>query len=280
MRRSDVVGIEDLLALMATLRDPEVGCSWDVAQDFASISPYTVEEAYEVADAIARGDMADLRDELGDLLLQVVFHARIAEEAGHFAFPDVVRAVMEKMVRRHPHVFAPDGNLLPAGSPRRDPGAVAAQWAAIKAEERRSKPQAEAGPLAGIPLALPALTRAQKISAKAASYGFDWPDPDPVVLKVREEIDEVADAMANGTPAEVAEEIGDLLFSVVNLARHLGIDPEYSLHRGNMKFQRRFDAMAAALTAQGRDLSDSDLDAMEAAWAKVKISEKDGTASR
>lgn len=274
------MGIEDLLALMATLRDPEVGCSWDVAQDFASISPYTVEEAYEVADAIARGDMADLRDELGDLLFQVVFHARIAEEAGHFAFPDVVRAVMEKMVRRHPHVFAPDGSLLPAGSPRRDPQTVAAQWAAIKAEERRSKPQAEAGPLAGIPLALPALTRAQKISAKAASYGFDWPDPDPVVLKVREEIDEVADAMANGTPAEVAEEIGDLLFSVVNLARHLGIDPEYSLQRGNMKFQRRFDAMAAALTVGGRDLSDSDLDAMEAAWAKVKVSEKDGTASR
>ena len=274
------MGIEDLLALMATLRDPEVGCSWDVAQDFASVAPYTVEEAYEVADAIARGDMADLRDELGDLLFQVVFHARIAEEAGHFAFPDVVRAVMEKMVRRHPHVFAPDGSLLPAGSPRRDPGAVAAQWTAIKAEERRSKPPAEAGPLAGIPLALPALTRAQKISAKAAAYGFDWPDPDQVVLKVREEIDEVADAMANGTPAEVAEEIGDLLLSVVNLARHLGIDPEYSLKRGNMKFQRRFDAMAAALTAGGRDLSDSDLDAMEAAWAKVKVSEKDGTASR
>ena len=274
------MGIEDLLALMANLRDPEVGCSWDVAQDFASISPYTVEEAYEVADAIARGDMADLRDELGDLLLQVVFHARIAEEAGHFAFPDVVRAVMEKMVRRHPHVFAPDGSLLPAGAPRGDPQAVAAQWAAIKAEERRSKPPAEAGPLAGIPLALPALTRAQKISAKAAAYGFDWPDPDQVVLKVREEIDEIADAMANGTPAEVAEEIGDLLFSVVNLARHLGIDPEYSLQRGNMKFQRRFDAMAAALTAGGRDLSDSDLDAMEAAWTKVKVSEKDGTASR
>jgi nucleoside triphosphate diphosphatase len=269
-----VVRIEDLLALMATLRNPEVGCSWDVAQDFASIAPYTVEEAYEVADAIARGDMADLRDELGDLLLQVVFHARIAEEAGHFAFSDVVAAVMAKMVRRHPHVFQPDGTLLPAGSPRRDPAAVAAQWEVIKAEERRAKPARDAGPLAGIPPALPALTRAHKLSAKAATYGFDWPDPEQVVLKVREEIDEVADAMANGTRAAVAEEVGDLLFSVANLARHLGIDPEYSLNSGNMKFERRFDAMAATLAAQGDSLADSDLDAMEAAWRAVKTAEK------
>lgn len=266
--------IEDLLALLAQLRDPETGCAWDVAQDFSSIAPYTVEEAYEVADAIARGDAEDLRDELGDLLLQVVFHARIAEEAGLFAFPDVVRAVMEKMVRRHPHVFAPDGALLPAGSPRRDPEAVAAQWAAIKAEERRAKPPREPGPLAGIPLPLPALTRAEKLSARAATYGFDWTDPAQVVLKVREEIDEVADAMANGTRAAVAEELGDLLFSVANLARHLGIDPEYSLRKGNMKFERRFNAMAAVLETRGTGLADSDLDAMEAAWAAVKISEK------
>lgn len=270
----DVVDIEELLALMATLRNPEVGCSWDVAQDFAGIAPYTVQEAYEVADAIARGDMADLRDELGDLLLQVVFHARIAEEAGHFAFPDVVAAVVGKMVRRHPHVFEADGTLLPAGSPRRDPEAVARQWEAIKAQERRSKPTGEASALAGIPLALPALTRAEKLSARAATYGFDWPDPEQVVLKVREEIDEVADAMANGTPEAVAEEVGDLLFSVANLARHLGIDPEYSLSKGNMKFERRFDAMAAALAADGRNLSDSDLDAMEAAWRAVKVAER------
>jgi ATP diphosphatase len=270
----DVVDIEELLALMATLRNPEVGCSWDVAQDFAGIAPYTVQEAYEVADAIARGDMADLRDELGDLLLQVVFHARIAEEAGHFAFPDVVAAVVGKMVRRHPHVFEADGTLLPAGSPRRDPEAVARQWEAIKAQERRSKPTREASALAGIPLALPALTRAEKLSARAATYGFDWPDPEQVVLKVREEIDEVADAMANGTPEAVAEEVGDLLFSVANLARHLGIDPEYSLAKGNMKFERRFDAMAAALAADGRNLSDSDLDAMEAAWRAVKVAER------
>lgn len=270
----DVVDIEELLALMATLRNPEVGCSWDVAQDFAGIAPYTVQEAYEVADAIARGDMADLRDELGDLLLQVVFHARIAEEAGHFAFPDVVAAVVGKMVRRHPHVFEADGTLLPAGSPRRDPEAVARQWEAIKAQERRSKPTREASALAGIPLALPALTRAEKLSARAATYGFDWPDPEQVVLKVREEIDEVADAMANGTPEAVAEEVGDLLFSVANLARHLGIDPEYSLSKGNMKFERRFDAMAAALAADGRNLSDSDLDAMEAAWRAVKVAER------
>jgi ATP diphosphatase len=270
----DVVDIEELLALMATLRNPEVGCSWDVAQDFAGIAPYTVQEAYEVADAIARGDMADLRDELGDLLLQVVFHARIAEEAGHFAFPDVVAAVVGKMVRRHPHVFEADGTLLPAGSPRRDPEAVARQWEAIKAQERRSKPTREASALAGIPLALPALTRAEKLSARAATYGFDWPDPEQVVLKVREEIDEVADAMANGTPEAVAEEVGDLLFSVANLARHLGIDPEYSLSKGNMKFERRFDAMAATLAADGRNLSDSDLDAMEAAWRAVKVAER------
>jgi ATP diphosphatase len=270
----DVVDIVELLALMATLRNPEVGCSWDVAQDFAGIAPYTVQEAYEVADAIARGDMADLRDELGDLLLQVVFHARIAEEAGHFAFPDVVAAVVGKMVRRHPHVFEADGTLLPAGSPRRDPEAVARQWEAIKAQERRSKPTREASALAGIPLALPALTRAEKLSARAATYGFDWPDPEQVVLKVREEIDEVADAMANGTPEAVAEEVGDLLFSVANLARHLGIDPEYSLSKGNMKFERRFDAMAAALAADGRNLSDSDLDAMEAAWRAVKVAER------
>lgn len=274
MRGGDVVRIEDLLALMATLRDPEVGCPWDVAQDFASIAPYTVEEAYEVADAIARGDTEDLRDELGDLLLQVVFHARIAEEAGLFAFPDVVRAVMRKMVRRHPHVFAADGALLPKGSPRRDPEAVAAQWEAIKAEERRAKPPREAGPLAGIPLPLPALTRAHKLSAKAATYGFDWTDPSQVVLKVREEIDEVAEAMAQGDRAAVAEELGDLLFSVANLARHLGIDSEYSLRSGNMKFERRFDAMAAHLAEAGRDLSESDLDAMEAAWRAVKRSEK------
>ena len=270
----DVVDIEELLALMATLRNPEVGCSWDVAQDFAGIAPNTVQEAYEVADAIARGDMADLRDELGDLLLQVVFHARIAEEAGHFAFPDVVAAVVGKMVRRHPHVFEADGTLLPAGSPRRDPEAVARQWEAIKAQERRSKPTGEASALAGIPLALPALTRAEKLSARAATYGFDWPDPEQVVLKVREEIDEVADAMANGTPEAVAEEVGDLLFSVANLARHLGIDPEYSLSKGNMKFERRFDAMAATLAADGRNLSDSDLDAMEAAWRAVKVAER------
>ncbi|KQP93801.1 nucleoside triphosphate hydrolase [Methylobacterium sp. Leaf113] len=273
MGGEDVVKIEDLLALMATLRDPEVGCAWDVAQDFASIAPYTVEEAYEVVDAIARGDTDDLRDELGDLLLQVVFHARIAEETGLFAFPDVVRAVVEKMVRRHPHVFAPDGTLLPKGSPRRDPGAVARQWEAIKAEERRAKPPQETGPLAGIPLPLPALTRAHKLSAKAATYGFDWSDPAQVVLKVREEIDEVADAMVHGTRAAVAEELGDLLFSVANLARHLGIDPEYSLQEGNMKFARRFTAMAAILEAQGSGLSDSDLDAMEAAWRAVKMSE-------
>nr|WP_279595395.1 nucleoside triphosphate pyrophosphohydrolase [Methylobacterium sp. J-090] len=272
--------IDALLTLMAALRDPATGCPWDIAQTHASIAPYAVEEAYEVVDAIARDDAADLRDELGDLLLQVVFHARIAEEAGRFTFADVVGAIVAKMVRRHPHVFAPDGGPVPAGSSLRDPAAVERQWAVIKAAERAGRPtrdpgpQDPASPLAGIARALPALSRAEKLSARAATYGFDWSDPADVVAKVREETDEVADAMANGTRADVAEEVGDLLFSVANLARHLGIDPEYSLHSGNMKFERRFTAMTARLTAEGTTLDDASLETMESAWTEVKRAEK------
>lgn len=263
--------IARLLGIMARLRDPEGGCPWDLAQSHASIVPYTIEEAYEVAEAVESGDPEDLRDELGDLLFQVVFQARIAEEAGRFAFDDVATAIADKMVRRHPHIFG-DGKSL-------DPAAVNAQWAAIKAAERRAKaaraakagrPPAPDGTLDGVPLALPALTRAEKISAKAAAVGFDWPDAAEVIAKVREETDEVAQALAGEGPEAVAEEIGDLLFSVANLARHAGVDPEEALRRANLKFQRRFAAMEADVTKEGSPLAEAGLAAMEAAWVAVK----------
>ena len=272
--------LDALRRVMAQLRDPERGCAWDVAQTSASIAPYALEEAYEVVDAIARGDMGDLREELGDLLLQVVFHARMAEEAGLFDLDDVARTIVEKMVRRHPHVFEPDGTLLPAGSPRRDARLVEAQWQAIKAAERAAKSGAESaslaeGPLDGIAATLPSLTRAEKISRRAAGYGFDWADATDVVAKVREETDEVAEALAGDDAQALAEEIGDLLFSVANLARHAGVDPEAALRAGNDKFVRRFTAMAARLEAEGGTLSDADLAAMEAAWAAVKRTERE-----
>ncbi|SEF89706.1 ATP diphosphatase [Methylobacterium sp. 190mf] len=277
-----------LLRLMATLRDPVAGCPWDVAQSFATIVPYTIEEAYEVADAVARGDLGDLRDELGDLLLQVVFHARMAEERGAFAFDDVARAIGDKLVRRHPHVFTPDGAPLPAGSPLRDPAAVEAQWAAIKAQERAARqaerrdaglaPDPAPDPLGGVARALPALARAEKISRRAAAYGFDWDDAAQVVDKVREETDEVAEALAAGDPEALSEEIGDLLFSVANLARHAGIDPETALRDGTAKFERRFAAMARYLAASGGALGRSDLAAMEAAWQAAKRDEAAGQA--
>ncbi|ACA20227.1 MazG family protein [Methylobacterium sp. 4-46] len=256
--------IERLLAIMARLRDRETGCPWDLRQDFASIVPYTIEEAYEVADAVDRGDLDDLRDELGDLLFQVVFQARLAEEAGAFAFADVATAIADKMVRRHPHIFGEARDL--------DPEAVSAQWAAIKAAERARRGRPE-GTLGGVPLALPALTRAEKISAKAAAVGFDWPDAAEVVDKVREETEEVAEALAAGDGEALAEEIGDLLFSVANLARHAGIDPEEALRRANRKFRRRFEAMEARLRARGQDLPEAGLAAMEEAWAAVKREE-------
>jgi nucleoside triphosphate diphosphatase len=267
-----------LLRLMAALRDPVRGCAWDVAQTPATIVPYTIEEAYEVADAVARGDRDDLRDELGDLLLQVVFQARMAEEAGAFGFDDVARAIGDKLVRRHPHVFAPDGTLLPEGSPARDPAQVEAQWAAIKAQEMAARGAAETAPdpLGGVAQALPALARAEKISRRAAGYGFDWDNAAQVIDKVREETDEVAEALAAGDPRAVADEIGDLLFSVANLARHAGIDPEAALRDGTAKFERRFSAMAAHLQAAGGELGRSDLAAMEDAWQAVKRDEISG----
>ncbi|HWK34630.1 nucleoside triphosphate pyrophosphohydrolase [Sphingomonas sp.] len=242
--------IERLVAIMARLRDPENGCEWDTVQTFATIAPYTVEEAYEVADAIARDDMPDLKDELGDLLLQVVFHSRIAEEAGLFALNDVVTAISDKMERRHPHIF---GDAAEGGHHL---------WEAIKAEERAAKPDGSA--LAGVAIGLPALLRAEKLQKRAARTGFDWPDADGARAKIDEEIAEVT---AAATDAERAEEIGDLLFAVVNWARKLGIDPEAALRAGNAKFERRFRAMEAAA---GDAFVALDLDAKESLWVTAK----------
>ncbi|MGY2049571.1 nucleoside triphosphate pyrophosphohydrolase [Methylobacterium sp. JK268] len=258
--------IERLLAIMARLRDPETGCPWDLAQTFASIVPHTIEEAYEVADAVERGDSEDLRDELGDLLFQVVFQSRLAEEEGAFAFDDVATAIADKMVRRHPHIFGEARDL--------DPAAVGAQWERIKAQERARKNETPQGTLDGVPLALPALTRAEKISRKAAAVGFDWPDAAQVLAKIREETDEVAEALGQGHPEALAEEIGDLLFAVANLARHAQVDPEEALRRANAKFQRRFEAMEACLLTGGRSLPKAGLAAMEEAWAAVKQAER------
>ena len=242
--------IDRLVAIMARLRDPTTGCKWDVAQDFASIAPYTIEEAYEVADAIARADMADLKEELGDLLLQVVFHARMAEEADHFALPDVVAAISDKMERRHPHIF---GDAANGGHEL---------WEHIKSEERSAK--GETGALDGVAIGLPALLRAEKLQKRAARTGFDWPDASGARAKVDEEIAEVAGAT---TPAEIEDEIGDLLFSVVNWARKLGVDPEAALRGANAKFERRFRAMEAA----DPNFASLDLATQEAAWRTVKM---------
>ena len=274
--------IDRLLALMARLRDPERGCAWDVAQSYETIVPYTIEEAYEVADAVERGDRGDLRDELGDLLLQVVFQARIAEEEGAFRFDDVAEAICAKLVRRHPHVFDASGNFLPPERRPTDPAAIQAAWETIKARERAEKAaggqeagKAEAaGPLSGVSRALPALARADRISKRAAGVGFDWPDAAQVLAKVREETDEVEESLEEGNPEAVFEEIGDLLFSVANLARHAGVDPEEALRRGTLKFERRFTAMAARLAAEGQALEGTPLPTMEAAWQAVKRDEK------
>jgi len=264
--------IDRLIAVMARLRDPVAGCPWDVEQTFATIAPYTIEEAYEVADAIERGDIEDLKDELGDLLLQVVFHARIAEEAGAFAFPDVAEAIVAKMVRRHPHVF---GDV-----DRTDAAAVKALWGEIKAAEKRDRAarrlaagqtvESPPSALDGVPTALPALTRALKIQEKAAAVGFDWRDPEPVTDKIAEELAEVRAAMAGGNPADIADELGDLLFAVTNLARHVGVDPERALAGTNAKFSRRFAHVEARLAETGRGPGDASLAEMEVLWQEAK----------
>jgi ATP diphosphatase len=269
--------IARLIAIMAKLRTPGEGCPWDLEQDFATIAPYTIEEAYEVADAIARGDLADLKDELGDLLLQVVFHARMAEEAGQFAFPDVVRAITAKLIRRHPHVFG-DAGRLPTE-------AVNALWAEIKAGEKRAKaqererlglpPEPPAGVLGGVPVALPGLTRALKLQEKAGAVGFDWNDIGSVLDKIVEEAREIAEARAANKGREaLADEVGDLLFAAVNLARHLGVDPEAALRGTNAKFERRFRSIEAALEAKGSNPAEATLDEMDALWNEAKRRER------
>ena len=262
--------ISRLLEIMAMLRTPVTGCPWDLEQDFATIAPYTIEEAYEVADAIARHDLDDLRDELGDLLLQVVFHARMAEEQNAFAFGDVVEAITRKMIRRHPHVFAEkDGKLTPAD--------VKGAWDRIKAEEKaeraaRRPPEqtAHTSLLSSVKAGQPALTRAMELQRKASTVGFDWNDPRAVLHKIREEADEIEAALDHGDANELAAETGDLLFALVNLARHVGADPESALRGTNTKFERRFAYIERALAAQGRSLESATLAEMDTLWNAAK----------
>jgi ATP diphosphatase len=259
--------IARLIEIMAALRTPQTGCPWDLEQNFETIAPYTLEEAYEVADAIARGDLADLREELGDLLLQVVFHARMAEERGAFDFGDVVDSITTKLLRRHPHVFGDQRGLTPK--------AVEESWERIKAEEKIEHGKLRGqGALAGVPVALPALTRALKLQDKAGKVGFDWNDPHAVLAKIREEADEIEAALTAGRSGEAAAEVGDLLFAVVNLARHLGADPEAVLRATNQKFERRFAAIERALAKQGRSAQDATLTEMDALWDEAKARER------
>jgi ATP diphosphatase len=264
--------ITRLIEIMAALRTPGSGCPWDLQQTFETIAPYTLEEAYEVADAIERSDMEDLRDELGDLLLQVVFHARMAQEQGVFNFGDVVYAITDKLVRRHPHVFG--------DAQAKAPDAVKGLWDRIKAEEkaerdaRRGGAELE-GALSGVPVALPALQRAQKLQSKAGKVGFDWNDPLAVLKKIREETEEVSEAIAAGNHADAADEVGDLLFAVVNLARHLDADADAALRATNRKFERRFASIELALAARGKRPQDATLEEMDALWDAAKAAERE-----
>lgn len=261
--------IDRLLALMADLRDPDGGCPWDLKQDFSSIAPYTIEEAYEVAEAIDRGDTDDLRDELGDLLLQVVFHAQMASEQGLFGFEDVAQAITGKMVRRHPHVYGQ--------AQADDAGQVLSNWEAIKQAERQARGEQDASALAGISAGLPEWLKAIKLQARAARTGFDWPGPAPVLDKLAEEMEEVRAEFARGPVADnhaaLEEEIGDLLFVAANLARHAQVDPGAALRRANVKFERRFRAMEALAVAHGVEFSALGLEAQEALWQQVKAAE-------
>jgi ATP diphosphatase len=297
--------ISRLIEIMAALRTPGTGCPWDLEQDFASIAPYTIEEAYEVADAIERGDLAELKDELGDLLLQVVYHSRMAEERHAFAFADVVAAVCAKMVRRHPHVFAADGRLLPADHPARataTPGFWERVKAAEKAEKQAARERLEAdgvtahiatkrdGVLAGVPVGLPALTRAIKLQGKAARVGFDWPSVAPVFAKMKEEIAELeTEALAadprGETPSahsdisreRIEEEFGDVLFVMANVARHLNLDPEKALRVANAKFERRFAHIETRLAETRRTPAQSSLEEMDRFWDEARAADKTGT---
>ena len=267
--------ISRLLEIMARLRDRETGCPWDVDQTFETIAPYTVEEAHEVADAIARSDLDDLREELGDLLLQVVYHARIAEEIDAFAFGDVVEAITRKLIRRHPHVFG-DADARAAG-------AAKGMWEKIKAEEKRERAERRSMPvpdglLSGIPASVPPLARAVKIQRKAGTVGFDWNDPMAVLDKLREEIDEIEVELGASARSDdrLTEEVGDLLFAVANLARHLRVDPDEALRRANIKFMDRFAFIERALASRGRTPEDSTLEEMEALWQEAKRSKPAG----
>jgi ATP diphosphatase len=268
--------ISRLIEIMEALRQPETGCPWDVVQTFETIKPYTIEEAYEVADAIERKDMDDLCDELGDLLLQVVFHARIAEERGEFSFGDVVEAVTSKMIRRHPHVFAV--------SAADTPDSVKLQWDQIKAAEKRERAERraqrgitedfKAGFLGGVQRSQPALTEALKLQEQAARVGFDWSDPAPILDKIEEEIAELREALAEGNPEKVSDELGDLIFALVNIGRHVKADPEDALRGTNTKFRRRFNHIETSLTENGETLQEASLERMEDLWQAAKRIER------
>lgn len=258
-------GIERLLEIMRALRDPKTGCPWDIEQTFATIAPYTIEEAYEVADAIEREAWEELKGELGDLLFQSVFHAQMAEEAGHFNFQDVVQVMSDKMVSRHPHVFGDQSNEKSAYQ-------QVADWEAIKAQERAAK--RETGTLDGVAPGLPALLRAYKLQKRAARVGFDWPTTTEVLAKITEEAAELVEARETLTQDQVEEEFGDLMFVMANLGRHLGVEPEAALRRTNAKFIRRFKGVEAKLAARGKTPAQSDLHEMDALWDEVKAEEK------
>lgn len=272
--------ISRLIEIMAALRTPVTGCPWDLEQNFATIAPYTIEEAYEVVDAIDRGDLDDLCDELGDLLLQVVFHARMAEEQNAFAFGDVVESITRKMIRRHPHVFADKhGNLASSH--------VKEVWDRIKAEEKAERAARRPPPetshkslLAGVKAGQPALTRAMELQRRASTVGFDWNDPRAVLRKIREEADEIEAALDRNDKQEIAEETGDLMFALVNLARHVEADPEAALRATNAKFERRFAYIERMLQAQGRTLEQASLTEMDALWNEAKGEEKPTAAER
>jgi len=265
--------ISRLIEIMAALRTPVTGCPWDLEQNFATIAPYTIEEAYEVVDAIDRGDLDDLKDELGDLLLQVVFHARMAEEKGAFAFGDVVESITRKMVRRHPHVFADrNGHLTPSH--------VEGVWETIKAEEKaeraaRRPPKEPLSPslLSGVKAGQPALTRAMELQRRASRVGFDWNDPRAVLNKIREEADEIEAALDRNDTDELTAETGDLLFALVNLARHVGADPEAALRTTNAKFERRFAYIEHALASRKRSIESATLEEMDELWNEAKLAE-------
>ncbi|TBC78168.1 nucleoside triphosphate pyrophosphohydrolase [Rhizobium ruizarguesonis] len=268
--------ISRLIEIMAALRHPETGCPWDIVQSFETIKPYTIEEAYEVSDAIERGDMDDLCDELGDLLLQVVFHARMAEEAGEFSFGDVVNAITAKMIRRHPHVFA--------RSAADTPDAVKRQWDEIKQAEKRERTERRSrrgitedfnsGFLGSVQRSFPALTEALKLQERAAKVGFDWSAPEPILDKIEEEIGELRVALREGDQAKVSDELGDLIFAVVNIGRHVKADPEQAVRGTNTKFRRRFSHIEQFLEEEGETLEDATLERMEEIWQAAKAIER------